>query len=269
MPIMACSIVCLLIQSTGGTGTAFTIDVDGRQYIITAKHIVDGIPNEAESTIQIRRKSGLVPLKVRVFKCDDPTDIAVLVPPAQLTVAFPLEPNAEGIAVGQDAYFVGFPYGEGVAYGTLPDVFGHVKRVTLSALVKLPGHKADQLLELDGYNNPGFSGSPVVWVPVSKKNSGVLEYNVAAVISDFIYDATPVVKKKKELQPDQVTKEDLLQGKVVRTITDGRYYQVESTDELVKLNTGIAQAWDIYPAIELIKQHPIGPKIDPNFVGHD
>src|SRR5271157_2435182 len=74
----------LLIQASE-TGTAFTIEVDNRQYIITAKHVVGTLPNEAESTIKIRKKSGWSDLKVRVFKCDEPVDIAVLVPPVQVT----------------------------------------------------------------------------------------------------------------------------------------------------------------------------------------
>ena len=46
----------LLIQASE-TGTAFTIDIDGRQYIITAKHIVKGLPSDTQSTIQIGRKA--------------------------------------------------------------------------------------------------------------------------------------------------------------------------------------------------------------------
>ena len=33
----------LLIRTPQGQGTGFTIDVDGRQYLITAKHMVDGM----------------------------------------------------------------------------------------------------------------------------------------------------------------------------------------------------------------------------------
>jgi hypothetical protein len=42
-------------------GTAFTIDVDGRQYIITAKHVVNTLPNEADSTIQIPKNEWIIP----------------------------------------------------------------------------------------------------------------------------------------------------------------------------------------------------------------
>ena len=95
----------LLIQASE-TGTAFTIEVDRRQYVVTAKHIVGKLPNDAQSTIQVRKKAGWSPLKVWIFKCDDPVDIAVLVAASQLTVDYPLEPTSNGMMVGQDAYFV-------------------------------------------------------------------------------------------------------------------------------------------------------------------
>jgi hypothetical protein len=54
-----------LSQVKSEFGTAFTIDVDDRQYIVTAKHVVNTLPNEADSMIQILKKNGWSPLKVR------------------------------------------------------------------------------------------------------------------------------------------------------------------------------------------------------------
>lgn len=254
----------LLIQASEG-GTAFTIEVDGRQYLITAKHVVGKLPNEAESTIQVRKKNGWAPLKVTVFKCDDPVDIAVLVPPAQITVNFALEPTSNGMMAGQDAYFVGFPYGSFATYATQPDVFGFVKRATVARFDRLPDAHTQMIL-LDGYNNPGFSGSPVVYRDLSQ--SGIV-FKVAGVLVSYLYDASPVVNKKQEIHEDEITAEDRERSDVVRTITDGRLYRVEDTKQLVKLNSGIATAWDIGSAVDLIRKHPIGPKSADNFTGED
>jgi hypothetical protein len=101
----------LLIRVASATGTAFTIEVDGRQYLITAKHVVSGLPDGANRTIDILKKKGRSALRVTVFKCAEPVDIAVFIPPEQIPVNDPLDPTSTGIAVGQDAYFVGFPYG--------------------------------------------------------------------------------------------------------------------------------------------------------------
>lgn len=91
------------------SGTGFSVEVDGRQYLITAKHVVVGM--KAEDTLDILNGDQWTPIKVKVLRCDDPVDIAVLAPAKQLTVTFPLEPSMDGIEFAQDVYFAGFPYG--------------------------------------------------------------------------------------------------------------------------------------------------------------
>ena len=253
----------MLIQASSAEGTAFTIDVDGRQYLITAKHVVAKLQNGTESVIQVRKKSGWIPLKVTVLKCDDPLDIAVLVPPSQVTVSFPLEATSSGMMVGQDAYFVGFPYGEAFAttFATQPNVFGFVKRATVAGF-QFDESAHAQVILLDGYNNPGFSGSAVVYRDMNQ--SGVV-FKVAGVLVSYIYDAAPVINKKQEISESDITAADRAHDDVVRTITDGKFYRVEDTKQLVKLNSGIATAWSIDPAIDLIHKHPIGPKVSGSF----
>ena len=99
----------LMIRAGTKTGTSFTLDVDGRQYLITARHLVAGL--KPEDTIDIRKGDAWTPLNVKVLLRDKQIDIAVLIPPAQLTVNFALEPNTDKFFYGQDAYFTGFPYG--------------------------------------------------------------------------------------------------------------------------------------------------------------
>jgi S1-C subfamily serine protease len=61
------------------TATAFTIDVDGREYLITAKHVVAGL--KEDDKIDIYQNDKWASLPVKIFRCDDPVDIAVLIPP--------------------------------------------------------------------------------------------------------------------------------------------------------------------------------------------
>ncbi|MCH8063732.1 MAG: hypothetical protein IH861_14650 [Chloroflexi bacterium] len=81
----------VMIQAGDLAGTGFTIEVDGRQYLITAKHVVADFGETG--SINVRRGDNSFPVNVKIFRCDDPIDIAVLVPPEQLTVTFPLEPR--------------------------------------------------------------------------------------------------------------------------------------------------------------------------------
>ena len=70
-----------------GTATAFTVDVDGREYMLTAKHVVAGL--KERDKIDIFMNDQWVPIEVTIFR-DEPVDIAVLVPPYQLTINFDL-----------------------------------------------------------------------------------------------------------------------------------------------------------------------------------
>jgi hypothetical protein len=92
-----------------GTATAFTIDVDGREYLITAKHVFQRLRDSDK--IDVFMNDPWAPLDVNIFRCADPIDIAALVPPHQLTVNFELPFNNANYFFGQDAYFLGFPYG--------------------------------------------------------------------------------------------------------------------------------------------------------------
>lgn len=255
----------LLIQVGDVYGSGFTIDVDGRQYIVTAKHVVEKLPNEAASTIQVRNKNSWAPLSVTVFKCDDPVDIAVLIPSAQVTVNLPLEPTSKGLFLGQDAYFVGFPFALQFAktYGSLPNVFGFVGKATVGQIDSMPDRKMQRIL-LDAFINPGISGSPVVFQDLRQS---VRTFRVAGVMVSFESSLSSVMKKIK-IQENQITAEDRAQNRVLRT-DDGQVYRLEDTGQLVRLNTGMATAWDIGSAVDLIRKHPIGPQTTDSFTGGD
>ena len=124
---------------------------------------------KSDDTVQIRKSDDWLPVKVKVFRCDDPIDIAVLVPPAQLTVNFPLEPTMQGIRFGQDMFFMGFPYGILASGQTAnwPYPLALIKKGMISGLLY---EKGVGTLLLDGHNNPGFSGGPIVYRDLDRSN---------------------------------------------------------------------------------------------------
>jgi hypothetical protein len=93
------------------SATTFTIEVDGRQYLITAKHVVATLKDEDEVSI-CSSAAKCVPLHVKVLRCSEPIDIAVLVPPHVLTTSYDLDPTLDGARFGQEMYFLGFPFGD-------------------------------------------------------------------------------------------------------------------------------------------------------------
>jgi hypothetical protein len=246
-----------MIRAGTNSGTSFTLDVDGRQYLITARHVVAGL--KPEDTIEIRKGDTWTPLKVKVLLCDKPIDIAVLIPSSQLTVNFALEPNGEKFFYGQDAYFTGFPYGLSTGgknvNGLYPVAF--MKKSIFSATTNESGAV---VFFLDGHNNPGFSGGPIVYRDLNQNASQV--FYVAAVVSGYRHEYEPVLQPQ-ELKPgEQIKPED--EERIVRR-GDGKQFKLVETGQVVRLNTGIVRGYHIKYAVELIRKHPIGPKVSETF----
>lgn len=134
-------------------GTAFILDYNGQQYLITANHVL-GKSRE----LQLRYDSSWIQLpNQRVVAIDERLDIAVL-SFSEKVDTFPVELGTGGVVLGESAYFLGFP--------ALDELKG---------LFKLPDSKREQPLPkggiiaglgktfgyVDMQTNEGYSGSPV------------------------------------------------------------------------------------------------------------
>jgi trypsin-like peptidase len=207
--------------------TAFTIDVEGRQYLITASHVVPDLAGAAQLRVfhEARWKTMAVSL---VGRSDGDVDAVVLAPAIQISPAYELPPTVGGMVLGQDLYFLGFPYGLHTEMGTFMRGFPSplVKRAVLSSIVTQPD--GTQLVLLDGHNNPGFSGGPVVFVPHGKRP---IEFAVAGVVSGYRFDEEPVYENGR---PSGLTH---------------------------RSNTGIVIAYSIKHALDLISANPIGVQV--------
>lgn len=82
-----------------------------------------------------------------------------------------------GLIVSQDAYFLGFPYGLSTGSGEINNKypFPFVKKCIVSAV-------NNQTIFLDGHNNRGFSGGPLVTVD----NKNVV--TIIGVVSGYLGD---------------------------------------------------------------------------------
>jgi Trypsin-like peptidase domain len=242
--------------SNEGTATAFTMDVDGREYLITAKHVVQGL--KERDKIDIFVNNAWSPLDVTIFRCDDPIDIAVLAPPYQLTVNFDLPSEGATFFIGQDAYFLGFPYGIQVpsqgANGPYP--LAVIKRATISAVIPIDRAKKEALVLLDGYNNPGFSGGPIVYRDL---NQSTVVLKLVGVISGFEPEVVPVLTEHDIRSPAEAGDAAKAQPWKIKQRSNGTYFEYVDTDKYVALNTGIVTGYTIEPAVSLIRKHPIGP----------
>jgi hypothetical protein len=213
----------LMIQTSSGQGTGFTIDVDGRQYLITAKHMVNGMGSEGIIGIGKFGSAGGIefePYRMQIFRCAGSIDIAVLIPPLRLTTGETMEPTGEtSFIIGQDAYFVGFPFGayqNARSNGDRARPFGFVKRGLVSGVQYQSAEDADLIL-LDGYNIFGFSGSPVTYWELPNGTSPAHSY-VIAVISGFVPNYGPVMVPK-EIRPQDIKPEDRERGLIVELLS--------------------------------------------------
>ena len=164
------------------TGTAFTIDVGGRQYLVTARHVVEGI--SANSVIRVMHKGSWRDVAFgEVWYSPTGADLALLSIKQALSPTHPLTvSDGKGFFLSQQIYFLGFPFGlrmeAGVVNNDFPIPF--VKTGIISNFSTMqPG---SQLIYCDGHNNPGFSGGPIVTVSSSNEVAAI------AVVSGYRFN---------------------------------------------------------------------------------
>lgn len=241
-----------MIRVTEQQGTAFTMEVEGRQYLITAGHMVGSLQDS--DSIQVLNNGQWLPVSVKIFRCRAPIDIAVLVPFAQITPALPFEATLTGAFMGQDVYFLGFPFGLSIPWTNINGAYpiALVKRGTLSAIVV---ENEAKMILLDGFNNPGFSGGPIVYRRPGDPN---VMFYVAGVVAGFHPELVPVTKPVTIEVGQDLNSIDPWR---IGTLENGRKTVLRDTDEVVPLNTGIVLGYSIEHAVDLIREHPIGPEV--------
>jgi hypothetical protein len=205
------------------------VDVDGRQYLITARHFVpSSIPS---GVIEILHESRWLPLNFVQIPVEPPSiDIAVLAFSERLTVwQMPLSLGLVGSALSEEVFFLGFPLRLSMNSRTLNGGFPIplVKHGIISYLpIDAPG---DPFL-VDGNNTRGLSGGPVIRIDNMKKPT------VIGVVSAFLQDF-----------------EEVWQGVPQIGVT--------SPIGVTKTNSGLLVAYSIDYAIEAIRKKPIGYKL--------
>jgi hypothetical protein len=221
-------------------GSAFAIHLDGRQYVVTAKHLVPEIKDGDSIRLLIDR--AWKTFTVKPIFCDSPgVDIVVLVLSELIALpdaSYRVVPSADGVFLGGDLFFLGFPY-QFVTFQEGWPPLPFEKRAILSAIDF--SDKSRVIFYLDGHNNPGFSGGPVYFWDAAKGQS-----RFVAVVSAFRGEYMEVLAPKK--------------GET-RRIAQIPPEELEKTGKFVPINTGIIVAYDIKHAVDAIQKRPIGVPI--------
>ena len=207
---------------------------------VTAAHIVTGAKGKPYGRVttktvdfQILNPGGAglqwLPEKFTVLQPDADVDVVALIPPSLLldeatNVSPP--PSSVGMLFGGACEFLGYALDGG--WRAKMDTggsfwFPFIKHCTVA------GQDTDsRMWILDGINNPGFSGGPVIFGTGDS-------LKIAAVISGYYLQPTEVIRgNAAQLAPD-------------------------APKDYVNENSGFIIAYDIAHAVDAIKKNPTGP----------
>ena len=204
-------------------GSTFTLEVEGKQYLATVKHLFEDVGYPPHYTIGLFLDAGYISKEVDIYYHINPNiDIAILsvTPHEILTQEYDNLLTSNGVALGQDVFFLGFPF-EYDQMAAKPKNRGvptpFVKKACLSSIQVFPD--GSNLLILDGINNHGFSGGPVCFKPIGSRSM-----SICGIVSSYRYDNSPIRDVNDKIMP----------------------YSVRE-------NTGIIHTFNISHAIEIIK----------------
>lgn len=169
------------IRCGNSKGTAFAIDRNDKQYLITARHVIKGI--SSGHSISIFRDKQWNPISLKVVGLGlGAVDVAVLAVRKRLATSYHLEASSHNLAYGQQVYFLGFPFGwdGGAEYINQGFPLPFIKSGIVSAIVS--DNNSCSRIDIDAHGNKGFSGAPVVFAPYDQPQG---ELNVAGVVANY------------------------------------------------------------------------------------
>ena len=181
------------VQTAAGTGTAFTIEVDERQYIVTAQHVFG---SASPQTVEMQTSPAgwrQVPVTL-IAMAGPPVDIVVLATNSVLGSRSRVPVGVGTVSYGQEVRFLGYPFGldftpiPGVRTAPLP----FIKAGILSALRPVPNEPGLLELFVDAAGNPGFSGGPLILPRRSTTNGDSIVWHIAGVVTSGVTHRAPL-----------------------------------------------------------------------------
>ena len=181
------------VRTEAGTGTAFSVEVDGRQYIVTAQHVVGSM---APDVLDMQTSSAgwrQVPV-MAVGMAGPPVDVAVMATDSVLGSRSSVPVGVGTVSYGQAVRFLGYPFGldftpiPGVRTAPLP----FIKAGILSALRPVPNEVGLLELFVDAAGNPGFSGGPLVLPRRSTAKGDSIAWHIAGVVTSGVTHRVPL-----------------------------------------------------------------------------
>jgi hypothetical protein len=195
-----------MIKVGNEVGTAFKVDYQGKVFLVTARHLAAGLP-ETAATFQFFQSGGWQDFHTlkTLFPHSNDVDIAVFETNEKLAQPYVIEcTGTSGATMGQQVFFLGFPYGisSHFAHG---EMVPFIKRGTMSAFDAT--NRDAIVLYIDGFNNPGFSGGPIIYWSFEKHTYGIL-----GVVKGFREDSAKVVVNGQHVDTNVLVNSGILVG---------------------------------------------------------
>lgn len=171
----------MLINNGRKYGTAFKVDYQGRIYLVTARHMVEGMPtNKANFQVWKENRWQDLPTVRTLFPKSSDVDIAVLETYEKITQPYQItaDDTGGGVTFGQQVWFLGYPF-QLMTRTQTGESFPFMKRGTLSAIDARDPSAI--LIFIDGFNNEGFSGGPVIYWDFNQH-----KYSLLAVVKGYL-----------------------------------------------------------------------------------
>ena len=175
------------VRGGAGTGTAFTVEVEGRQYIVTAQHLVGStVPDvlDIQAGSAGWREVPVTPVGV----ARPPVDVVVMATDTVLGSRSSVPVGVGTVGYGQAVRFLGYPFG--LDFTAIPGVrtepLPFIKAGILSALRPVQGEAGLLELFVDAAGNPGFSGGPLVLPRRSTAQGNSVVWHLAGVVTSGV-----------------------------------------------------------------------------------
>lgn len=181
-------------------GTAFFLDHKKKSYLISAKHIFPDKKSGDSISLQILKDGKWIVYRGVVFFHSIPEiDISVILPQDQDLMNSPYNLLELETPLGSEGFFLGFPYNYlSHDKGNINDGFPFplIKKAVSSGVYHEENY---HIVILDGHNNPGFSGGPVIFKNRIKEH-GEVEWRLDSVISAYVSQNNKIITPSGDLE---------------------------------------------------------------------
>lgn len=219
----------LYIQTSNGKGTGFAVSIDGKEYLITAKHVIDSPTCLAAigEKLKIYKNDEWVDYTINhIYRhSNNELDVCAIsfdnqIMPKSLSS---IEINCEGMRHGENCRFLGFPETwntDGKEHNcipiggeTWPYPIPFIKRCIMSKPAYISGLN---IYYIDSVVNKGFSGAPLIF-----QHSKTGKLQIAGVCVKHKLDKHSILSKRDQngtIQPLQESSQTYSDMSVVHPI---------------------------------------------------